>query len=87
MTVLPLPLKNKEVLKVDMADARDEVDQQLAKVYDPELDQPLTELGFIGGVDIAGDKVTVRFRLPTYWCAANFAYMMASDIRERVSEL
>ena len=85
--VLPLPLKNKEVLKVDMADARDEVDQQLAKVYDPELDQPLTELGFIGGVDIAGDKVTVRFRLPTYWCAANFAYMMASDIRERVSEL
>ena len=43
-----------------MADARDEVDQQLAKVYDPELDQPLTELGFIGGVDIAGDKVTVR---------------------------
>ena len=72
---------------MDMADARDEVDQQLAKVYDPELDQPLTELGFIGGVDIAGEKVTVRFRLPTYWCAANFAYMMASDIRERVSEL
>ena len=87
MMVLPLPLKNKEVLKVDMANARDEVHQQLAEVYDPELDQPLTELGFIGGVDIAGDKVTVRFRLPTYWCAANFAYMMASDIRERVSEL
>ena len=85
--VLPLPLKNKEVLKVDMANARDEVHQQLAEVYDPELDQPLTELGFIGGVDIAGEKVTVRFRLPTYWCAANFAYMMASDIRERVSEL
>jgi len=84
---LPLPLKHKEVLKVDMSNARDEVNHQLAKVYDPELDQPLTELGFIGGVDIAGDKVTVRFRLPTYWCAANFAYMMSSDIRERVSEL
>ena len=85
--VLPLPLKNKEVLKVDKEFARDEVIRQLAEVYDPELDQPLTELGFIGGVRIAGDKVTVRFRLPTYWCAANFAYMMASDIRERVSEL
>ena len=85
--VLPLPLKNKEVLKVDKEIARDEVFRQLAEVYDPELDQPLTELGFIGGVDIAGDKVTVRFRLPTYWCAANFAYMMSSDIRERVSEL
>ena len=67
--------------------ARDEVFRQLAEVYDPELDQPLTELGFIGGVDVDGDKVTVRFRLPTYWCAANFAYMMASDIRDRVSEL
>ncbi len=87
MMVLPLPLKNKEVLKVDKEIARDEVFRQLAEVYDPELDQPLTELGFIGGVDIAGDKVTVRFRLPTYWCAANFAYMMSSDIRERVSEL
>ena len=84
---MPLPLKNKEVLKVDKEIARDEVFRQLAEVYDPELDQPLTELGFIGGVDIAGDKVTVRFRLPTYWCAANFAYMMSSDIRERVSEL
>jgi len=28
---------------------RDEVYGQLARVYDPELDQPLTELGFIGG--------------------------------------
>jgi metal-sulfur cluster biosynthetic enzyme len=87
MMVLPLPLKHMEVMKEDKANASEEVYQQLAEVYDPELDQPLTELGFIGGVDIAGEKVTVRFRLPTYWCAANFAYMMASDIRERVSEL
>jgi metal-sulfur cluster biosynthetic enzyme len=87
MMVLHLPLKNKEVLKVDKEIARDEVFRQLAEVYDPELDQPLTELGFIGGVDVDGDKVNVRFRLPTYWCAANFAYMMASDIRDRVSEL
>lgn len=66
---------------------RDEIYAQLAQVYDPELDQPLTELGFIGGVSIEGNVVTVRFRLPTFWCAANFAFMMAADIRERVSEL
>jgi metal-sulfur cluster biosynthetic enzyme len=65
----------------------DEVQSQLAQVYDPELDQPLTELGFIGGVTIDGGVVTVCFRLPTFWCAANFAFMMAADIRERVSEL
>ena len=66
---------------------RDEIYAQLAQVYDPELDQPLTELGFIGGVSIEGRVVTVRFRLPTFWCAANFAFMMAADIRERVCEL
>jgi metal-sulfur cluster biosynthetic enzyme len=66
---------------------RDEVYGQLAQVYDPELDQPLTELGFVGGVAIEEGVVTVRFRLPTYWCAANFAFMMAGDIRARVSEL
>ena len=66
---------------------REEVYGQLAQVYDPELDQPLTELGFIGGVSIDGHTVTVHFRLPTFWCAANFAFMMAADIREQVSEL
>lgn len=66
---------------------QEEVYGQLAKVSDPELDQPLTELGFIGGVSIDGNSVTVRFRLPTFWCAPNFAFMMAADIRERVSEL
>jgi metal-sulfur cluster biosynthetic enzyme len=65
----------------------DEVYGQLAQVYDPELDQPLTELGFIGGVTVEDGVVTVRFRLPTFWCAANFAFMMAADIRERVSAL
>jgi len=66
---------------------QEEVHAQLARVYDPELDEPLTELGFIGGVSIADGTVEVGFRLPTYWCAGNFAFMMASDIRERVLEL
>lgn len=66
---------------------RDEVYRQLARVIDPELDQPLTELGFIGGVEIEGGAVTVLFRLPTFWCAANFAFMMAADIREEVLKL
>ena len=66
---------------------QDEVYGQLAQVSDPELDQPLTELGFIGGVRVEGGTVTVHFRLPTFWCAANFAFLMSADIRERVSEL
>lgn len=66
---------------------REEVFNKLALVYDPELDEPLTALGFISEVNIDKGAVTVQFRLPTYWCAGNFAFMMASDIRARVLEL
>ncbi len=65
-----------------------EVWQRLEKVCDPELDEPITDMGFVEGVDIDDDhQVSVRFRLPTYWCSANFAYLMASDIRLQVEKL
>jgi metal-sulfur cluster biosynthetic enzyme len=61
--------------------------RQLAGVTDPEMDESITDLRFIAALDIQGDDVTVEFRLPTYWCAANFAFMMAEDIRAQVSDL
>ncbi|MCA1452687.1 DUF59 domain-containing protein [Bradyrhizobium sp. BRP22] len=65
-----------------------EVWDRLALVTDPELDEPVTRLGFVelvtvddqGGVDIV-------FRLPTYWCSANFAFLMADDMRRSVMVL
>ena len=35
----------------------------------------------------ADGTVSIDFRLPTFWCAANFAYMMAEDMRDAVSAL
>jgi len=65
-----------------------EVWSQLATVTDPELDQSVTEMKFISALDVDnGDRVGVQFRLPTYWCAANFAFMMADDMRVAVSSL
>lgn len=32
------------------------------------------------------DRVEVDFRLPTYWCAANFAFLMVDDIRMAVEK-
>jgi metal-sulfur cluster biosynthetic enzyme len=62
-----------------------EVLARLARVTDPELDESITELGFVTGVavDHAG-LVSIGFRLPTYWCAANFAFLMADDMRREV---
>ncbi|SDI10095.1 Metal-sulfur cluster biosynthetic enzyme [Alteribacillus persepolensis] len=64
-----------------------EVQGKLQKVHDPELDQPLPELGFIDRTIIDENDVEIVFRLPTYWCSPNFAYIMAEDIRLYVSEL
>jgi metal-sulfur cluster biosynthetic enzyme len=54
----------------------------LDTVTDPELDQPITELGFVRSVSIDDDGVTVHLRLPTAFCSPNFAYLMASDAQD-----
>jgi metal-sulfur cluster biosynthetic enzyme len=65
-----------------------EVRAALDRVTDPELDESVVELGFVTGIEIADDDaVAVTFRLPTYWCAANFSYLMASDMRDAVASL
>jgi metal-sulfur cluster biosynthetic enzyme len=66
----------------------EEVRGRLARVDDPELDEPVTELGFITAVDVdPRGAVMIGFRLPTYWCAANFAFIMADDMRREVLAL
>ena len=70
------------------ADREAEVLASLATVTDPELDAPVTDLGFVEEVRVGSDgTVSIDFRLPTFWCAANFAYMMAEDMRDAVSAL
>lgn len=55
-------------------------------VRDPELDEPVTDLGFVGEctVDQLGEA-TVRLRLPTYFCAPNFAFLMVADAYDAVT--
>ena len=66
-------------------DRAEQVQACLATVVDPELDESVTELGFVTEVELIGDgEVRIGFRLPTYWCAANFAFLMADDMRRAV---
>ncbi|MDH2380837.1 iron-sulfur cluster assembly protein [Bradyrhizobium sp. CER78] len=70
------------------SDWKAEVWMQLATVVDPELDESIVDLGFVKGVELhEGDVVHIAFRLPTYWCAANFSFLMADDIRKAVGGL
>lgn len=60
----------------------------LGTVYDPELDEPITSLGFVSSCVVgADDQIEVRLRLPTPQCAPNFAYLMAADARSAVRRL
>ncbi len=66
----------------------EQVRAALDQVTDPELDESVVELGFITGIEVSEDgAVVVNFRLPTYWCAANFSYLMATDMRDAVTAL
>ena len=65
----------------------DRVRGALSAVRDPELDEPITDLGFVREFRIEGDNVGVTLHLPTYLCAPNFAFIMASDAKEAVGAL
>jgi metal-sulfur cluster biosynthetic enzyme len=58
----------------------------LTTVRDPELDEPITTLGFVASCTVsAGGQATVRLRLPTYFCAPNFAFLMVADAYDAVT--
>ncbi|WP_086726659.1 iron-sulfur cluster assembly protein [Streptomyces carpinensis] len=59
----------------------------LGTVYDPELDEPITDLGFVSSLTADDGHVTVHLRLPTSFCAPNFAYLMASDAKDALTAL
>ena len=60
----------------------------LATVRDPELDEPITALGFVTSCTVSADgDARVRLRLPTYFCAPNFAFLMVADAYDAVSGL
>jgi metal-sulfur cluster biosynthetic enzyme len=66
---------------------RDAVWSALGTVHDPELDQPITDLGFVREASTDGEQVRVRLRLPTYFCAPNFAYLMVADAHDALAAL
>jgi metal-sulfur cluster biosynthetic enzyme len=66
--------------------SRDAVWGALATVLDPEIDEPITDLGFVASCTVSGEGVaTVHLRLPTFFCAPNFSFLMVADAYDAVS--
>jgi metal-sulfur cluster biosynthetic enzyme len=79
---------NREPLTVNSLERLDQIWSALALVTDPEIDESVVSLDFVSEVKVdEHSRVEIEFRLPTYWCAPNFAFLMASDMRDAVREL
>ncbi|MER3396969.1 MAG: metal-sulfur cluster biosynthetic enzyme [Chloroflexota bacterium] len=63
------------------------VRRRLEEVLDPELDESIVSLGFVRGLELKDSVLTVTLKLPTFWCAPNFAFIMAEDVRRALSTL
>lgn len=59
----------------------------LSSVTDPELDEPITDLGFVKNVSIEDGVVSVDIATSTFWCSPNFVYMMLEDARDAISRV
>ena len=65
---------------------REDVLTALSAVRDPELDEPITSLGFVASCTVTDEgQARVRLRLPTYFCAPNFAFLMVADAYDAVT--
>jgi metal-sulfur cluster biosynthetic enzyme len=64
--------------------SRAEILDALSSVRDPELDEPITDLDFVSGIEVENCTAFVRLRLPTFFCAPNFAYLMVADAKAAV---
>ncbi len=74
--------------EAEVDELREDAYGALGRVYDPELDEPITTLGFVA--ECAVDEamaVSVVLRLPTPQCAPNFGYLMAADARREVESV
>ena len=60
---------------------------RLGRVLDPELDEPILQLGFVRSLEVRDGQAIIALQLPTSWCAVNFAYLMAEDVRDALSTL
>lgn len=69
-----------------LAAAGSRVLNALESVRDPELNESITTLGFVSRCEVSQDgDARVTLRLPTYFCAPNFAYLMVADAYDAVS--
>jgi ATP-binding protein involved in chromosome partitioning len=57
------------------------IDSAMAKIIDPELGRPITDLKLIDKMTVSGGSVDLEFHLTAPFCPPMFALKIASDIK------
>jgi metal-sulfur cluster biosynthetic enzyme len=57
------------------------INAALARIMDPELGRPITDLRLVDKVSVAGGAVELEFHLTAPFCPPIFALKIASDIK------
>lgn len=65
--------------------AKEDVMKELAKVVDPEIGVPITEMKLVDNIEIKDGDVTVKYHLTMPFCPPVFALAIGQDIKKRVS--
>ncbi len=68
-----------------MAEAVEAIETALARVIDPEIRRPITELGMIGGISVVDGTATVGLKLTIVGCPA--ADTIERDVREAAASV
>ena len=68
----------------EVAVDRNELEERLSKIIDPELGRSITEMKLIDRLEVAGSSVDVEFHLTAPFCPPVFALKIASDIKSSV---
>ena len=61
--------------------------KELAKVIDPEICRPITEMKLIDNIEINDNEVTIEYHLTMPFCPPVFALAIGQDIKRRVSAI
>src|SRR2546428_9959121 len=74
--------------EIAQGDLKEQVVRALSTVTDPELDEPITDLGFVKDLSVSKEgEVSVDLVTSTFWCSPNFVYMMLEEARDVVAKL
>jgi|TARA_B100002003_G_scaffold88176_1_gene82456 metal-sulfur cluster biosynthetic enzyme len=66
---------------------KEDIMKELAKVIDPEIGIPITEMKLIDNIEINDNEVTIEYHLTMPFCPPVFALAIGQDIKRRVSAI